>query len=263
MTDAYTGPPLLDAKWLKWNVRALWFTHKPRVVPSQLGAKTRPTRPVVCYFHGGAGVTFNAGDLHMGQNLAKTFARTAGIDIFSVDYNLRAICSCTRAAVSGCFSAYLHLVNDFGYAPEQIYIGGDSHGSWMTLQLERYLRSYKHLLFDDADNFKIPGLILLSPWIAPEDLSFKSREANVGQDIIALSYESWGVSARGCASFLSRSRMRGSRTRTRPRLNSPRCRPASSPTVAAKPCWTRGSTLPTCCARPRTCRRPLRIRGSS
>ena len=92
-------------------------------------------------------------------------------------------------------SAYLYLVNELGYSPHQIYIGGDSHGGWMTLQLERYLRSYKHLLFDDADSFKIPGLILLSPWIAPQDLSFKSREANVGHDIIALAYEDWGVAA--------------------------------------------------------------------
>ncbi|KAJ9474252.1 Abhydrolase_3 domain-containing protein [Pseudozyma hubeiensis] len=196
VTDAYTGPPLLDAKWLKWSVRALWFTHKPHVVPSQPRSKNKPTRPVICYFHGGAGVTFNAGDLHMGQNLAKTFARNAGIDVFSVDYNLAPFAP-APVQLYQAVSAYLYLVDELGYAPEQIYIGGDSHGSWMTLQLERYLRSYKHILFENADSVKIPGLVLLSPWIAPEDLSFKSREGNVGQDIIDLSYEDWGVSAQG------------------------------------------------------------------
>ncbi|SJX64334.1 uncharacterized protein SRS1_14982 [Sporisorium reilianum f. sp. reilianum] len=196
VTDAYTGPPLLEAKWLKWSVRALWFTHKPHVVPLQPRAATKPNRPVICYFHGGAGVTFNAGDLHMGQNLAKTFARTAGIDVFSVDYNLAPFAPAPVQLYQS-VSAYLYLVNELGYSPKQIYIGGDSHGAWMTLQLERYLRSYKHLLFDDVDSFQIPGLVLLSPWIAPEDLSFKSRERNVGQDIIDLSYESWGVAAQG------------------------------------------------------------------
>lgn len=196
VTDAYTGPPLLDAKWLKWSVRALWFTHKPHTVPPQPRSATKLQRPVICYFHGGAGVTFNAGDLHMGQNLAKTFARSAGIDVFSVDYNLAPFAPSPVQLYQG-VSAYLYLINELGYAPEQIYIGGDSHGAWMTLQLERYLRSYKHLLFDNADSVKFPGLVLLSPWLAPEDLSFKSREGNVGQDIISLSYEEWGVSAQG------------------------------------------------------------------
>ncbi|CDR99718.1 uncharacterized protein SPSC_05287 [Sporisorium scitamineum] len=196
VTDAYTGPPLLDAKWLKWSVRALWFTHKPHMVPSQPRSATKPNRPVICYFHGGAGVTFNAGDLHMGQNLAKTLARTAGIDVFSVDYNLAPFAA-SPVQLYQAVSAYLYLVNELGYFPKQIYMGGDSHGAWLTLQLERYLRSYKHLLFNDTDSFQIPGLMLLSPWIAPEDLAFKSRERNVGQDIIDLSYESWGVAAQG------------------------------------------------------------------
>ncbi|SPO28519.1 uncharacterized protein UTRI_04916 [Ustilago trichophora] len=196
VTHVYTGPPLLDAKWLKWSIRALWFTHKPHVVPPQPRSSTKPSRPVICYFHGGAGVTFNAGDLHMGQNLAKTFARTAGIDVFSVDYNLAPFAP-SPVQLYQAVSAYLYLVNELGYSPEQIYIGGDSHGAWMTLQLERYLRSFKHLLSNDPDSFKIPGLVLLSPWIAPEDLSFKSREKNVGQDIIALAYEEWGVEAQG------------------------------------------------------------------
>lgn len=195
-TDAYTGPPLLDPKWLKWSIRALWFTHKPEIVPPQPRATTKPSRPVICYFHGGAGVTFNAGDAHMGMNLAKTFARNAGIDLFSVDYNLAPFAP-SPVQLYQAVSAYLYLINELKYSPEQIYIGGDSHGSWMTLQLERYLRSYKHVVFDDPASFKIPGLVLLSPWIAPEDLSFKSREKNVDTDIIALSYEEWGVSAQG------------------------------------------------------------------
>ncbi|PWY96863.1 hypothetical protein BCV70DRAFT_219947, partial [Testicularia cyperi] len=79
----------------------------------------------------------------------------------------------------------------------QIYIGGDSHGSWLTLQLERYVRAHKQLVYSDPASARVPGLILLSPWIAPRDMSFKSREANVRQDIINLSYEDWGVNAAG------------------------------------------------------------------
>ena len=196
VTDAYSGPPLLDAKWLKWSIRALWFTHKPHIVPPQPRSSTKPMRPVICYFHGGAGVTFNAGDMHMGQNLAKTFARTANIDVFSVDYNLAPFAAYPVQLYQS-VSAYFYLTNELGYSPEQIYIGGDSHGAWMTLQLERYLRSYKQLLFDDPATFQIPGLVLLSPWIAPDDLSFRSRERNVAQDIISLSYEEWGIAAQG------------------------------------------------------------------
>ncbi len=196
VTDAYSGPALLEAKWLKWSIRALWFTHKAHIVPPQPRASTKPTRPVICYFHGGAGVTFNAGDLHMGQNLAKTFARNAGIDVFSVDYNLAPFAP-SPVQLYQALSAYLYLINELGYSPKQIYIGGDSHGSWLTLQLERYLRSYKNVVFNDPSSFRIPGLVLLSPWLAPEDLSFKSREKNVVQDIIDLSYEDWGVRAQG------------------------------------------------------------------
>lgn len=196
VTDEYEGPPLLDAKWAKWHVRAFWFTHKPHTIPPQPRATTKPDRSVLLYFHGGAGVTFNAGDLHMGQNLAKNLARDAGIDVFSLDYNLAPFAPCPVQLYQA-LSGYLYLINELKYKPEQIYIGGDSHGAWLTLQLERYLRSYKDLVYADPSTARVPGLVLLSPWVAPDDLSFKSREGNVRYDIINLKYEEWGIRAAG------------------------------------------------------------------
>ncbi|PWY96885.1 hypothetical protein BCV70DRAFT_144465, partial [Testicularia cyperi] len=109
-TDYYTGPPLLDAKWAKWHVRAFWFTCKPHQLPPQPSARSKPSRPVILYFHGGAGVTFNAGDLQMGQNLGKNLARVTGVDVFSLDYNLAPFAPCPVQLYQA-LSGYLFLLN--------------------------------------------------------------------------------------------------------------------------------------------------------
>lgn len=81
----YNGPPLVDPGFAKVRTRCFWFMHKDGVsppTPSQKGKTRTSDRPVFLYFHGGASVTFSAGDLFMGETLAKNLAHTTGIDVF-------------------------------------------------------------------------------------------------------------------------------------------------------------------------------------
>lgn len=79
---SYNGPPLVDPGFAKVRTRAFWFMHKDHVSPPHPSDRKIRDRPVILYFHGGAGVTFSAGDLFMGETLAGNLARTSGIDVF-------------------------------------------------------------------------------------------------------------------------------------------------------------------------------------
>lgn len=59
---------------------------------------------------------------------------------------------------------YLYLTDTLGYRPEQIFIGGDSFGAHLTLQLERYLRLEMPAIRGDVEKQGpvSPGLLLLS-----------------------------------------------------------------------------------------------------
>ncbi|PWN52412.1 alpha/beta-hydrolase [Violaceomyces palustris] len=208
-SKTYTGPPLVDPGWAKCRTRAFWFMHRSGLLPPlpvKLGGGDRERdRPVVLYFHGGAGVTFNAADPFMGRTLANNFARTAQVDVFSVDYNLAPYAPFPIPLLQA-LGAYIYLVRDLGYLPHQVFVGGDSFGAWLTLQLERYLRLEYDIrnLSEDLERSSnrieprtsgIPGLILLSAFIAADGDHFASRARNVGTDIISLDYADWGAKA--------------------------------------------------------------------
>ncbi|EPQ31446.1 uncharacterized protein PFL1_00781 [Pseudozyma flocculosa PF-1] len=209
----YAGPPLLDPAFAKTRSRAFWFMHRPGVLPpsAQAASKSATTtttktppreRPVILYFHGGAGVTFSAADLFMGQCLASNLAKSSGADVFSVDYLLAPHGPFPVPLMQG-VAAYIYLHRTLGYRTDQIYIGGDSYGAWLTLCLERYLRTYAHLVLDDPESHAsgaespsfVAGLVLLSPHIAHDGDHFASRQKYVATDIIDLSYGEWGADA--------------------------------------------------------------------
>lgn len=84
--ETYRGPALVDPGMAKLRTKCYWFMHRDQLSPPGPGGQgsSAPTadRPVILYFHGGAGVTFSAGDLFMGETLAANLAKTSGIDVF-------------------------------------------------------------------------------------------------------------------------------------------------------------------------------------
>lgn len=81
-SKTYQGPPLVAPGMAKVRTRCFWFMHRDNLSPPHPSQKKKQDRPVILYFHGGAGVTFGAGDLFMGQTLARNLAHTSGIDVF-------------------------------------------------------------------------------------------------------------------------------------------------------------------------------------
>lgn len=122
-------------------------------------------------------------------------AKTSGLNVFSVDYNLAPYAPFPIPLVQA-LGGWLYLTNELGYRPEQIFIGGDSFGSHLTLQLERYLRSEVATIGTTSLKPGQPvcaGLILLSPWLTTVNEPFESRPNNLAHDIITMDYGDWGV----------------------------------------------------------------------
>lgn len=86
----YKGPPLVSPSLAKVRTRCFWFMHRDSLAPPKANEKKSRDRPVILYFHGGASVTFSAGDLFMGECLTRNLAHTSGIDVF---------CECTHVVI--------------------------------------------------------------------------------------------------------------------------------------------------------------------
>ncbi|KOS14546.1 endoplasmic reticulum protein [Malassezia pachydermatis] len=204
VTDSamYNGPALVEPKWAKTRIRGLWFMKDAKSHAPKPGPAGSQKQPVLLYFHGGAGVTFSAGDPFMGQTLAKSISQIGKMDMFSVDYNLAPFAPYPVTIVQA-LAGYLHLINHYGYHPSQIFIGGDSYGAWLTMQLEHYLRTDgKHITEALSHKSSYPsgvaGLYLLSPWLYVYDTKKPSRSYGgngMKYDIVVLEFPAWGVSA--------------------------------------------------------------------
>ncbi|PWN18754.1 alpha/beta-hydrolase [Microstroma glucosiphilum] len=198
----YNGPPLIDPAFAKVRTRCFWFMHKDGIsppVPSQKGRTRNSDRPVILYFHGGASVTFSAGDLFMGETLAKNLAHTTGIDVFSVDYLLAPEATFPGSIVQA-LASWFYLTRHLGYLPSQIILGGDSYGGELVLSLTRYLLGDFRLYEPESGAEKPAALLLLSPFCdARASIENKPEcfDENSKKDIIALPYGAWGHEARG------------------------------------------------------------------
>ncbi|CAO1613077.1 unnamed protein product [Parajaminaea phylloscopi] len=202
-SKTYQGPPLVEPGMAKLRTRCFWFMHRDGLSPPNPAEKRRRDRPVILYFHGGAGVTFGAGDLFMGQTFARNLAHTTGIDVFSVDY-LLAPTSRWPGHIVQALAGWFYLTRQLGYQPSQIITAGDSFGGALNLQLNRYLLTdfpgYEG--YDVERNGEKPGaMVLFSPFVdarADGDLNLPPcAPVNGPKDIILLDYGTWGFEAQG------------------------------------------------------------------
>ncbi len=195
----YKGRAILPPHWAKARCRAFWYMRKAGLMPPLPSDPQPRTRPVMLYIHGGAGVSFAAGDIFMGETLVKNMARTAEIDILSLDYDLAPHGAYPTTTLQA-LGAWLYLTKELHYDPSQIYIGGDSYGAFATLAFNRYMRDVYPLVDPEATGGKppaTPGLALYSPWLTQDNDAFPSRQANVKYDIITMAYANWGLDGLG------------------------------------------------------------------
>ena len=190
----YNGPAMVDVAWAKNRTRAFWFMPHGETQHPPAEVKGGQKEPVILYFHGGAAVTFSAGDMFMGATLAANLAKTSQLAVFSVDYNLAPYAPFPVPIVQA-LGGYLYLTEKLGYRPDQIIIGGDSFGAHLTLGLERFLRLEGPAIGGDVEKQGpvVAGLLLLSPWLAVNNGYYKSRPDNLAYDIVTVGFSDWGL----------------------------------------------------------------------
>ncbi len=141
-------------------------------VPGEAASPDQPGDSAVLYLHGGA---YCVGSPATHRALTSHLARASGATVFAIDYRL-APEHPFPAASDDALAAYRWLL-DNGYAPEQVFIAGDSAGGGLTLATALQIR--------DQGLPPPGGLILLSPWA---DLSQSRRNDPQQPDEAMLSW---------------------------------------------------------------------------
>ncbi|UZJ53408.1 hypothetical protein CBS101457_002728 [Exobasidium rhododendri] len=192
--ETYNGPPMVDISWTKSRTRAFWYLPKGDKQRTPAASEGGQKEPVILYFHGGAGVTFSAGDMFMGITLASNLAKTSEIPVFSVDYNLAPYAPFPIPLLQA-LGGYLYLTEKLGYRPDQIIVGGDSFGAHLALSLERFLRLEGARIRGDSESqgAYMAGLLLLSPWLTTVNGEYQSRPNHLKYDIMTMAYGDWGL----------------------------------------------------------------------
>lgn len=135
--------------------------------------------------------------MFMGLTLARNLAHTSGFPVFSVDYHLAPFGRFPVPLIQ-CVSAYVHLTRDLGFRGDQIIVAGDSNGSHLALQIERFLRLEgakipSHQAQRQRGEPDFAAMLLLSPWLVATNDMMPERETNLKYDIVPRTYGDWGV----------------------------------------------------------------------
>ncbi|MGW0044600.1 alpha/beta hydrolase [Rhodococcus sp. NPDC003348] len=145
-----------------------------------VGATER--RTAILYLHGGG---FTLGSLDTHRSVAAHLARETGAAVYVLDYRL-APEHPYPAGLEDAVAAYLELVGEYGFTPDQLAVAGDSAGGGLSLATARRLI--------DRYSVKPAALALIAPWVDPgarntpfdRDLvintgwSFKAADAYLG-----------------------------------------------------------------------------------
>jgi acetyl esterase/lipase len=151
------------------SIPAYWMEKKGTDLP--LNARPAPGENVLLVFHGGAYAVGSAcpSSSNSVANVPRGILQHAGPSLrraLVIEYRLSKDPSQQPshpfpAALLDAIAGYKYLVDEVGFAPENIIIEGDSAGGNLALALVRYL-------IDNRGTDGIPpvpgGLILVSPW---------------------------------------------------------------------------------------------------
>ncbi|KAI0647120.1 alpha/beta-hydrolase [Trametes meyenii] len=147
------------------RVPAYWFFRRGVPISEDLRAKVG--EKTVLHIHGGA---FHLGSAHPDASTANIahglLAFSERIErVLAVDYRLSAAkpdppANPYPAAILDCIAAYRYLVNEAGFAPQNITVAGDSAGGNLAFALVR------HLVENGIPGLPRPGRLLsLSSWL--------------------------------------------------------------------------------------------------
>ncbi|MGW4771187.1 alpha/beta hydrolase [Nocardia sp. NPDC004278] len=128
---------------------------------SQLPSRTRGA---VLYLHGGG---YAIGSLATHRSLAARLAHETGCAVYVLDYRL-APEHPFPAGLDDAEAAFLELVGNIGYRPEQIALSGDSAGGGLSLATAQRLIA--------GHGYTPAALGLIAPWVDPNQVPEQSRD---------------------------------------------------------------------------------------
>ncbi|APE36649.1 esterase [Nocardia mangyaensis] len=133
------------------------------------GSRTRAVPPeraagAILYLHGGGYVV---GSLTTHRSLVARLARESSCAVYSLDYRL-APEHPFPAGLDDAEAAFLDLVDNVGYRPDQICLAGDSAGGGLSLALAQRLIE-RHQITPAA-------LGLIAPWVDPRLVPDRDRD---------------------------------------------------------------------------------------
>ncbi|MFB7876000.1 alpha/beta hydrolase [Nocardia sp. NPDC056064] len=133
------------------------------------GSRTHAVPPeraagAILYLHGGGYVV---GSLATHRSLVAHLARESACAVYSLEYRL-APEHPFPAGLDDAEAAFLDLVDNVGYRPEQICLAGDSAGGGLALALAQRLLA-RHGIAPAA-------LGLIAPWVDPTQVPTKDRD---------------------------------------------------------------------------------------
>lgn len=155
--------------------RAQFLPSGTTVHPLRLGGRPAeritagPARPnlnagAVLYLHGGG---YAVGSPATHRSLAARLAHETGCTVYVLDYRL-APEHPFPAGLEDAESAFLELVGNIGYRPEQIALSGDSAGGGLSLATAQRLIA--------EHGYTPAALGLIAPWVDPNQVPDKFRD---------------------------------------------------------------------------------------
>ncbi|NEW43502.1 alpha/beta hydrolase [Nocardia cyriacigeorgica] len=165
---------------LPWRLQRLLMDAGSRLQPAPAGTDLRrvqlagrpaerftagtPGEGAVLYLHGGG---YAVGSPTTHRSLTARLAHETGCAVYSLDYRL-APEHPFPAGLDDAEAAFLELVDEHGYAPEQIAISGDSAGGGLALATaQRLIGRHGHTP---------AALGLIAPWTDPNQIPDRYRD---------------------------------------------------------------------------------------
>jgi acetyl esterase/lipase len=149
------------------SIPAYWMEKKGTDLP--LNARPEPGEKVLYVLHGGAYTLLSAHPGNLIANIPRGILQHTGPSVrraLTVEYRLSKPSSESPShpfptALLDAIAGYKYLIDEVGFAPENIIVEGDSAGGNLTLALVRYLVENR-----GTDGIPpVPGaIILVSPW---------------------------------------------------------------------------------------------------